>query len=187
MNIEIHSKAGEKFVFRKLDHDDSVGLGLFFENLDDETKSRFGPHPLTREYASLLCHESDKETTLRFIVKHDSEVIGYFILDFNEYRNEIRRYGEQCIEINSEIDPVFAPCIAKTYQNSGISTQCMKQIVKVGKSRRLRRIVLMGGTQVANLLAISFYKKCGFREHGTFYTDYNKQYNIDMSLELESK
>ena len=88
------------------------------------------------------------------------------------------------IEIDHELDPVFAPCIADKYQNKGIAGKSMKYILDFAKNQNLRSLILMGGTQEPNKLAINFYKKFGFKEYGRFYTANNNLNNIDMMLEL---
>lgn len=179
----LQSKNNDVFQFKALQANDGDLLGHFFLNLSDDTKSKFGPHPLTMEYAHYICSITDN-TIQRFIVHNETEIAGYFILDFNRYNNEIVRYRQFGIELTPEFAPVFAPCIADQYQNNGIASRAMRKIILIAKESNLRSIVLMGGTQEPNVLARSFYAKFGFKEYGLFYTDYNKLNNIDMMLTL---
>lgn len=187
MNIEFDSKSKEIFVFRALNVADNEKLGCFFESLSTNTRSKFGPHPLTKKHAFILCDSIDTDNVCRYVILHANEIVGYFILDFNTFENEAVRYSKFGIELDSKIDPVFAPCIADKYQNAGIASQAMKIILDIAKSKNLRRIVLMGGTQKSNSLAQSFYKKFGFEEFGEFYTEHNGLNNIDMMLTLKRK
>ena len=180
----ILSKNKEEFTFRELKASDSKMLGSFFLNLSANTKSKFGPHPLTMGYADELCNAIDETEIQRFIVVKDEEIAGYFILDFNIYLPESVRYKQSAIILESSLDPVFAPCIADKYQNSGIASCAMSFIIKIAQQANLRRIILMGGTQEPNILARSFYSKFGFKEYATFYTEHNQLNNIDMMLEL---
>ena len=180
----IFSKNNEEFFFRELESNDGKILGNFFLNLSENTTSKFGPHPLTKECANELCNAINEINIQRFIVVKNEVVAGYFILDFNVYENEIARYQQSGFILESNLDPVFAPCIADNYQNSGIASRSMSLIIQIAKKANLRRIVLMGGTQEPNILARSFYNKFGFKEYGTFYTDHNQLNNIDMMLEL---
>jgi len=182
----ILSKNADEFIFRELKVSDGKNLGSFFLNLSVNTKSKFGPHPLTMECANELCHVIGATNIQRFIAVKGEEIAGYFILDFNKYNNEIARYQRNAIILDSGLDPIFAPCIADKYQNNGIASSAMSLIIKIAQQANLRRIVLMGGTQEPNILARSFYSKFGFKEYGTFYTDYNQLNNIDMMLELSS-
>lgn len=180
----IKSKQNEEFLFRELASSDSQMLGKFFVNLSEETRSRFGPHPLTIECACELCNAIDDSKIQRFVLLNENAIAGYFILDFNIYKHEVARYQQKNISLSSNLDPVFAPCIADKQQNSGLASQAMLLIIQIAQNRTLRRIVLMGGTQESNLLARSFYRKFGFKEYSTFYTDYNQLNNIDMMLTI---
>ncbi len=184
MEIKICSKTNMLLFFRDLIYEDADRLGGFFESLSEDTRSKFGPHPLNREHASFICAAIGSDNTTRFIILNASEVIGYFILDFNYFENEAERYRKSGIELDSRVDPVFAPCIADKYQNQGIAGEAMKILIDYAISKNLRSIVLMGGTQEPNILARSFYKKFGFKEYDIFYSDHNGKNNIDMMLAL---
>ncbi len=113
MKIEFQSKSSEQLVFRELNNKDEGMLSQFFEKLSEETRSRFGPHDLTKEQSTILCKCIGNDNICRFVILTSTEIIGYFILDFNSFENEISRYLGFGIELNSKIDPVFAPCIIK--------------------------------------------------------------------------
>ena len=49
----------DRYQLRPLKSEDSQQLGQYFEQLSDETKGRFGPHPLTAAYARQLCEAAD--------------------------------------------------------------------------------------------------------------------------------
>ncbi len=92
--------------------------------------------------------------------------------------HEKRRYAQQGIELAPYKDLLFAPCIKDSYQNQGIASQAMEQIINMYRTR-VRSLVLMGGTQATNLLGIAFYQKFGFIAHGGYQTEL---FNIDMRL-----
>lgn len=179
MQQTIISKNNESFVFRELHKNDAERLGEFFSKLSSNTRSRFGPHPLTSEYAEKLCSSIDTTKTIRFILENSFEFVGYFIIDFTSFENEVNRYLSYGTNIDSKIDPVFAPCIVDKYQNCGIASQAMAKIIDFAESKNIRSLVLMGGTQESNFLARAFYNKFGFVEYGTFFTEFN---NVDMRL-----
>ncbi len=184
MKTEFRSKSNKLLIFRELTQSDGEALGSFFESLSDETRSKYGPHPLTKEHALLLCIKIGIDNVKRLIILNTKEIIGYFVLDFNPFEHEAARYKEYGIELDERIDPVFAPCISDNYQNQGIASEAMKLLLNYARSKNLRSIVLMGGTQEPNKVAQSFYKKFGFKEYGRFYTDHNGLNNIDMKLML---
>ena len=181
---QIVSNTGETFIFRGLLSEDGELLGRFFEGLSKQTCARFGPHPLTCQYAFQLCANLEGGDTVRFVIASQAEIVGYFILDFNVSEHEVSRYDELSISLDAKTDPVFAPCIADKYQNRGLASQAMERIIAYARGRKLRSLVLMGGTQEPNTLARRFYTKFGFREYAHFYTDYNGLNNIDMMLTL---
>lgn len=184
MNTAITSKNNHIFSFRLLTASDNDSLGVFFNNLSTNTRSKYGPHPLTKEYALQLCNKIGQDNVVRFIIEGQGNIVGYFILDFNCFSDEVVRYKKQGIDIDSTIDPVLAPCIADDHQNSGLASQAMALIIDYAKANKVRRIVLMGGTQAPNSLAIAFYKKFNFEEYSQFYTEDNQLNNIDMMLAL---
>lgn len=184
MRIEFISKSNELLIFRDLAESDAAELGSFFESLSEDTRSKYGPHPLTKDHALLLCNKIGIDNVNRFIILNTKEIIGYFVLDFNPFEHEAARYREYGIELDEKTDPVFAPCISDGYQNQGIASEAMKLLLNFARGENLRSIVLMGGTQEPNKVAQSFYKKFGFKEYGRFYTDHNGLNNIDMMLML---
>lgn len=172
-------KNGLNIEFRFLDKEDAKPLGDFFESLSSETKNKYGPHPLTTEFAHELCNKLNHSKTTRLIATDKNKVIGYFILDFGEVKHEIDRYASFGIELKPARDPLFAPCISDQYQNTGISSLVMPKIIDYLKSRESKSLVLLGGTQETNTLGINFYKKWGFEECGSYMTEIN---NLDMRL-----
>lgn len=183
--MRVTAKNNEVFEFRPLAKTDGQLLGNFFEGLSQETRSKFGPHPLTIEHAyEELCPKVGADNVSRFVICSTDKVVGYFIVDFNDYPNEKSRYGFYDVNLNFSSDPVFAPCIADSYQGLGVASKALGLLIKELTEKGVRSLVLMGGTQEPNHLARSFYKKFGFQEYGEFYTDYNKLNNIDMRLML---
>ncbi|CAH1539724.1 GNAT family N-acetyltransferase [Vibrio owensii] len=183
--MEISAKNNEVFDFRLLEESDGEILGAFFEGLSKETRSKFGPHPLTHGYAvEKLCPSVGSDNVSRYIIGSKEKVVGYFIVDFNEYPDEKSRYASYDINLDCTKDPVLAPCIADHYQSLGIASQAMYLLIKRLNETGVNSLVLMGGTQEPNHLARSFYKKFGFEEQGEFYTGHNCLNNIDMRLVL---
>lgn len=176
----------EDFTLRLLRCEDKVKLGKYFDLLSEETRKRFGPHPINCSYAEYLCDNIHRDYyTARFVLEHDvsGDITGYFILDFNLSPHELKRYDEAGIKLNPFKDILFAPSISDKFQNSGLASLSMPYLIDFAEENQAESIVLMGGTQETNHRAIRFYEKFGFKKVGEYSTDV---YNYDMILELNS-
>jgi len=178
----ITDKSNNSHYFRKLTESDAILLGNYFESLSAETRLRFGPHPLTSQYAQHLCTLTN-DTAQRFIVIENggSRIIAYFILDFKMSEHEKARYAQFDIQLCDDLDVLFAPSVADDYQNKGIASDAMKLIIEEACTLNARSLVLMGGTQETNARAIAFYEKFGFKRFGGYQTD---MFNHDMRVFL---
>jgi len=186
--MEITASNRDVFEFRSLTEADGPLLGAFFEGLSKDTRSKYGPHPLTLAHAcNELCPKVGTDNVSRYIIGSPDKVVGYFIVDFNPYPHEKSRYEAYGVELDFAHDPVFAPCIADQYQSLGVASQAFSALIKTLIQQGVKSLVLMGGTQEPNHLARRFYKKFGFQELGEFYTDYNGLNNIDMRLMLKER
>jgi len=181
MNETVFCKNQSRFTLRELRNSDANALADFFIGLSESTRSRFGPHPLTSKYADHLCQRQADDGVTRFVVESDKNIIGYFILNFGLVDHEVERYASYGIALQQSIDPLFAPCIADNYQNSGISSAVMNNLIEYVRQKKSRSLVLLGGTQESNELGIAFYHKWGFKECGRYFHRCN---NIDMRLLL---
>ena len=180
----IKTEEGGEFVLRPLTQEDERVLGDFFEDLSADTKAQFSLHPLTRAAASHLCLHTAQSATRVYLVCDARHVIGYFALNFTGFQQEIARFAAHGIALAPGCDSLFALCIADDYQNRGIASAVMSILINEAKSQAVRRIILVGGTQVSNDQARAFYQKLGFQEYGAFYTAHNNANNIDMMLSL---
>lgn len=178
---QLFCKDGNSLTFRQLEAADNSMLGQFFQGLSAETKSKYGPHPLTQEYADELCQNLTPLNTTRMVAVIEQAIVGYFIIDFREIDHEVKRYATFGITLTSPKDPFFAPCISDQYQNLGIASLVMPHIIDYVKQRGGKSLVLLGGTQETNTLGIRFYKKWGFQQCGSYFSHIN---NLDMRLVL---
>lgn len=173
------ARSGEPCQLRALANADADALGCFFAGLSAQTRCRFGPHPLTREYAVQLCRERCNDLAERFVVTHDGAIVGYFIVDFSPAPHEQARYLDLGVALDAAADPRLAPCMADAWQNKGIASPALQRLIALYQQRGVRSLVLMSGTQLSNQRARHFYRKAGFVELGEFQTEVA---NIDMWL-----
>jgi GNAT superfamily N-acetyltransferase len=175
-------KSGESLILRPLQPDDALLFGAYLENLGAETRRRFGPHPLNREMAAILCGQVNPAVVLRLITLNAAgEMVAYFILEWGIAEPEQTRYAGYGIALDPLTDCTFAPSVADAYQSSGLGSAMLPTLLATAREQGRRSVVLMGGTQATNARAIHFYEKFGFRKVGEFMTEIN---NWDMFLEL---
>lgn len=173
---------GKEYVLRKLETADGAMLSEYFNGLTAMTKVRFGPHPLTADFAFAVCGKQD-DTADRFVIlmKGKQEIVGYFILEFELSPHESGRYLSQGVVLEQGLDVLFAPSVADALQNCGLASAVMPELIAHCRRKGARSMVLMGGTQATNARAIAFYEKFGFVKYGGYHTEV---FNHDMRLVL---
>ena len=178
---------GPRVVLRLLRPDDASLLGRFFLGLSAETRRRFAPHPFTREEADTLCSQINYRSTIRLVAATDAsgvpEIIAYFILIPGFGDTDQKRYEGRGTPLDRDSDCSVAPCVADAFQNQGLGSLLFRKVIQLAKRLGRKRAVLIGGVQAANIRAIHFYTKLGFRQVGTFSTGIE---NYDMILDLQS-
>ncbi|MEJ1933495.1 GNAT family N-acetyltransferase [Nostoc sp. NIES-2111] len=165
-------------LLRLLRRSDAQGLADYFGRLGDESRRRFLPHPLTQPAAQALCSEPDP-TALRFVVAGNDRLMAYFILETALYPHEAGRFRQHGIELSAGNDFLFAPSVSDDCQNRGLASAAMPALLAAARAIGARSLVLMGGTQATNAMAIAFYEKFGFRRFGGYQTEV---FNHDMRL-----
>jgi GNAT superfamily N-acetyltransferase len=176
---------GETVTWRLLRSGDGPLLGRYFQGLGEETRSRYGPHPLDADEARQLCEEIDLRRVWRFVAVADGEppeIIAYFIVKLGVSAPEIGRYALHLYRLRNRTDVTLAPSVADAYQGQGVGSALMPHLLDVLRRLGKRRVVLMGGVQADNERALAFYRRFGFRQVGSFKTRHHNNY--DMILEL---
>lgn len=162
----------------RLQRDDAQDLARYFDNLSPASRSRFQPHPLTQAHAEIICQRSGPQVR-RFVIRSTRAIVAYFILDGSMSDHERLRYTEHGIELSTDLDILFAPSVADSHQGQGLASLAMPHLVAEAMNAGARSLVLMGGVQATNALAVAFYEKWGFVRHGGYQTSV---YNHDMQL-----
>eukprot|EP01134_Creolimax_fragrantissima_P005099 CFRG5099T1 len=149
-------------------------LADFFANLSESTRTRYGVHPLTYEYACEACEYDSELNRMKshlIIISPGPrlEVVGYLLLDHNYIKHEYERYSRYYhIHLESPLDIFFAPVMSDKHQNKGIASCVIPSIKQHILDIQGRSIMLLGGVQRSNEIAMHFYKKEGFVEMGEF-------------------
>lgn len=183
----VELRSGESAMVRPLTHSDAKALGIYFLSLSADTKRRYGPHPFDQATADKLCAGNNYVDTLRMLAtvgQADAEhIIAYFILVLGVGEDDVARYSQVGILLQSATDCTLAPSIADAYLNKGTGSIVMQHVLETARRLGKQRMVLMGGVQATNNRAKHFYEKHGFRWVGDFESPSGFN-NHDMILDL---
>jgi len=177
----IFSKNNHPVLLSKLTSDDFNDLETYLQNLSNDTKKRFGPHPFDLPAITSFYLNNYQNTGYIARNTENQSVIAYSIiktgyLDHDSFR--LQSYG---LSLSLCTDCTFAPSVADAWQSLGIGNSMFQYILKNLQSSGLKRIILWGGVQSENEKAVLFYKKHGFRVLGEF--EYNGL-NYDMIKDI---
>lgn len=181
----LNSKSGD-FLLRPLVIDDAQALADYFLQMSEKTRQFFGPHPLDAPYAQKLCQPQvlAKDSDLRLIITRNRlplEVLGYFIVQMPVSKNERDRYAGYGISLQPDHAVSYAPSMAESLIGQGIGSQVFDRIKQTLLEKGINQVLLMGGVQKRNILAVHYYQKFGFTHVGSYHTDVE---NLDMILHL---
>lgn len=178
-------QSGEQITMRPMRPDDVVGFTEYLTGLSPASRRRFGPHLHDQATAEAICAALAPTDILRMIgtVPHNGgeRIISYILLKHGVWDGDRKRYEMLGIPLYPDTDSTLAPSVADDYQNQGVGSLMMEHLIQSAKKLGRQRIVLWGGVAEANLRAVHFYTKWGFRKVGEFDTGEN---NHDMILDL---
>lgn len=153
----------------------------YFNQLGPESKSRFGPHPFTRESISELAGNPEKYSMYVAVNSIDNSIVAYSIIQFGWLEFDTPRlltYGLT----PSKRDCTFAPSVSDNWQSRGIGSDFFHFILADLKTTyEIKRMILWGGVKSSNIKALGFYNKHGFTTLGEFEQNGS---NFDMILDL---
>jgi len=175
---------GERVFFRPLVNSDARAFGKFLESLQENTRARFGPHPLITVEAKNICDSLNYSEMIRMIlINMNQEIIGYMILSFLLRESQVLRYQDYKIPVTQRRDACIAPVVADRYQNKGVGSILLKETIRIAKSFGAKHLILWQGVQTTNSRAIHYYEKFGFKKNAEF--DRYGTHNVDMALDLK--
>lgn len=167
--------------FRKLCIEDLEKLAIYLQNLSPETKNRFGPHSFELEDLKQLYTVSDE--FFGFIAEeiNSGNIVAYSVIKKGVLEHDRNRLENCGIQLDSDTDCTFAPSVADEWQNQGVGLALYNFIFNDLKLKGFRRIILWGGVQAGNTIALGFYRKLGFVTLGQFE---HNGWNFDMLKEI---
>lgn len=169
---------------RQLTQADAYALANYFAQMLCETRTYFGPHPLNQDTALTLC-EADQlvndDCKRLVLVDSTQAILGYFILQFCISAEDKHRYESYGLLKNIDYMVAYAPSLDESLIGKGIGSLVFEEIKRYLKHTDTTAMLLMGGVQQQNGVAVSYYKKLGFNIVGEFQKDVE---NLDMMLNL---
>ena len=171
---EFTTKNGLKIVFRPEQPGDTEMLWVMFSTLSKKSASYLLP-PFPRDRIESWTTDIDYDDVLAIVAvlpeKDNKRIIGSSSLKFNS-QEPLKHKAELGLTIHD------------TYQNMGIGTALLKHIIKVAKSKKLKKIHL--NVSAENDHAIQLYKKAGFVIEGTLHNEsyVNRRYRDEYRMAL---
>jgi hypothetical protein len=180
--MQIEAKNKQQVFFRRLNSNDLDYLFDYLQNLSTETKKRFGPHNFDRQS---IIDFYDLKTNIGYIALaiDTNEIIAYSILKIGYLEHDSSRLQSYGMKLDNNTDSTFAPSVADLWQSCGIGNKLFQFILSDLSKTEVKRIILWGGVQTNNEIAVNYYNKNGFKTLGQFA--YNGD-NYDMVYEIKS-
>jgi diamine N-acetyltransferase len=176
----IRTKNGHWLQLRALQASDHTRLSHYLQGLSPASKSRFGPHAF--DEASVAQHYQDPYHASYVAIELESEqIVAYAALVWGYLKSDAHRLANYGVQADRDTDVTYAPSVADEWQNLGLGSLLFQFIRAEMKNKAKKRLILWGGVQNTNALALAYYRKLGFRYLGSF--EY-QGWNDDMILEL---
>ena len=181
--MQIEVKNNRQVFLRRLNSNDLDNLVDYLQNLSPETKKRFGPHKFDRQS---IIEFYDFNSNLGYVAQNldTSKIIAYSIIKIGYLEHDSIRLQSYGIKLDNITDCTFAPSVADLWQSCGIGNCLFHFILSELMTTKVQRIILWGGVQIDNEIAVNYYKKNGFKILGQFA--YNGD-NYDMIYDIHAK
>jgi ribosomal protein S18 acetylase RimI-like enzyme len=181
--MQIEVKNNRQVFLRRLNSNDLDNLVDYLQNLSPETKKRFGPHKFDRQS---IIEFYDFNYNLGYVAHtvDTREIIAYSIIKIGYLEHDSIRLQSYGIKLDNKTDCTFAPSVADLWQSCGIGNNLFHFILSDLTNTEVERIILWGGVQIDNEIAVNYYKRNGFKILGQFA--YNGD-NYDMIYDIPTK
>jgi diamine N-acetyltransferase len=170
---------GQTISMEPFNFDDKEKLLEYFNNLSQQSKKRYGPHPFTLE--AIENTFEDAMYYKMFVAKNsaDNTIIAYTVVKMGWVDFDKERLHSYDLSIGSG-DATIAPSVADNWQGKGLGSKFFKYVIDCLKTELgITRLILWGGVQSDNEKAVRLYKKFHFKFLGEF--EHNGM-NRDMML-----
>lgn len=177
MHIELSNN--RTITVRPPEEADTEKLFHYFQELSEETKSRFGPHPFDRDTIYYLCSaRADDILPWIGIDNASGQVIAYMVVKKGMLEGDQHRYDGQHFFADNSTTVTFAPSVADAWQGAGLGKLMNRFIEGELRKRGVKFVVLWGGVQEGNERAIRFYQGEGYIPAGSFWHHHRNNYDM---------
>lgn len=168
---------------KKATPEDVEALVQYFNQLSEETKQYFAPHPFDVDTITAICRGSYKDYNA-FVCIRNGLIIAYAVVKNTPTARELDRFAKYPIGLNVEKDYILAPSVADAFQSQGIGSIVLDFVESELRKLSAEKVILWGGVQLRNKRAVRYYLKHGFKTLGEF--SYNGLDNLDMVKYLDN-
>lgn len=154
-------------IVRRVAENDVDLLFKYLCELSPESRSRFGPHTFNRDTIKLIC-KGVFQNCLAYICEHNESIIAYTIVKKGYVEQEQFRFESYNFKMDLVNDYTLAPSVADAFQSKSIGSLVLNFIENDLKKSGAKKLVLWGGVQASNAIALNFYSKNGFETLGEF-------------------
>jgi ribosomal protein S18 acetylase RimI-like enzyme len=176
------TSGGQERLLRTLQPQDAERFATFLEGLSDNTRARYSPHPLTAAEAHNICCNLKGEVSARAIatVPPTEAIVGYVLAEIPVPPEEVLRYQEYAIDLPPGTHRI-APVVADSEQGRGLGSALMGWVLEKLRRSGAPMVVLFGGVQADNSVALRLYNRFGFVRGGSFFNHGVESYDMYVS------
>lgn len=169
---------GTDMIVRRLTDADSHSVYAYLQSLSPQTKKRFGPHAFDEETVMNVLNDTGNMIAYGAFETETNLMIAYSLIKFGWISFDKDRLINYGLELHEITDCTFAPSVADSWQNKKVGSLVFNFILS-DLPANFNRIILWGGVQADNAIALNFYMRKNFHMLGMFEHHGN---NYDMIL-----
>jgi diamine N-acetyltransferase len=180
MSIYTTARNGKPIEIRQVNPADFDHLLHYLNQLSQATRNRFGPHPFEKEAIAEIFSPLNNHVGYIACDNSTGDIVAYSIVKIGYIDSDGQRLRSYGLTPDPATDATFAPSVADAWQSFGIGNLLFEFVLTDLKTSGIQRIILWGGVQATNELAVNYYTRNGFQGLGEFH--HNGLQNYDMVL-----
>lgn len=173
-------KDGQTVKIRPLELHDIDKLADFYSKLSQGTRGFYVLDDYGEKTATRLCESLSNPEKMHFVIENNlGEIIAIMKFSLDLPEEDRLRFSNYKVDLVPGTVGRCGLCISDEYQNLGLGTIALNQVIDTSNRLGLKAIYLSGGIFANNERAIHQVKKNGFYVVGEF-TDPNGTKHVDM-------